>query len=341
MEITTMMIHPIVSVWLLLVILIPLIIACVLLWWQNRRESAGFHWVIRSLVLVCLFLVAIRPNIAGGSGNAGAANVDIYFVVDTTTSMIAEDYVNNAPRLNGVGTDIAKIVKGMAGARYSLITFGNDARVALPLTTDASAIVSASHVLYPEITYYAKGSSISQPLDLVKSLLEKSQKISPERQRFVYYFGDGEQTMSDSPRSFAPIAPLIDGGGVFGYGTDKGGKMQEISGYEDDSSTKRYIKDYSQSGSIPDAVSKIDEENLRSIATDMKVAYIYAGAGADIDSVIGKIDFSKLTPQNRDVSLREDIYWIPAIVLVLLLGIEIWYLIGHTFMSRYGKGEKS
>ena len=92
----------------------------------------------------------------------------------------------------------------------------------------------------------------------MKQQLIEAEKNSPERSRTIIYFGDGEQTVETSPKSFEPLKKYIDGGLVLGYGTAAGGRMKEYSDYSTSKEIK-YIKDYSQRGyPIPDAISKID-----------------------------------------------------------------------------------
>lgn len=332
-----MMFYPMISLW----VLIPLAAIglgwCGYQWWRTRKHSTGRRWIVRAAIVLCIIGIALRPTVSGGSGTAGAANVDVYLVVDTTSSMIAEDYKGQSARLEGVKADVASLVKGMAGARYSVVSFANETYTELPLTTDTTAVQAAVNILYPEITYYANGSSISQPVETLKTVLEKASETSPERQKFVYYFGDGEQTVDTAPGSFESLRPLIDGGGVFGYGTDQGGKMKEVTGYTTNE-TPKYIQDRTDTVTYKytDAISKIDEAALEKIASELGVPYIYAGDGADVNSVVANIDFTQLTATHRDLSLREDVYWILAVVLVLLLAWEAWSL-RKTITSIRGK----
>jgi Ca-activated chloride channel family protein len=337
-----MMFYPMISLW----VLVPLAVIglgwCAYQWWRNRKHSTSRRWIVRALIVLCIVGIALRPTVSGGSGTAGAANVDIYLVVDTTSSMIAEDYKGQTARLEGVKADIASLVKAMAGARYSVLSFANETYTELPLTTDATAVQSAVNILYPEITYYANGSSISQPVETLKTTLKKAAETAPERQKFVYYFGDGEQTVDKAPGSFESLRPLIDGGGVFGYGTNQGGKMKEVVGY-DTGKAPTYVQDRSDTTTYKyfDAVSKIDEAALEKIASELGVPYVYAGTGADVNAVVAQIDFSKLTATDRDLSLREDVYWILAIVLVLLFAWETWALRKTLTSVRKPGGRKS
>ncbi len=324
-----MMLYPLVSWWLIVLVCLP--IGGFVVWqlWTHRAHTGQrWAWVRRLAMVFMLFVIFLRPTLSGGHGEVGLANADIFFVVDTTVSMSAEDYDGSESRLEGVKADITELTKRLAGARFTILTFDNQAAVALPLTSDSSAVQSLTNALHTQLTSYAKGSTISQPVDLLKQEIQRVRQASPERKTLVYYFGDGEQTADGNPKSFASLASLVNGGGVLGYGTSQGGKMLEYFGYYDNSSKPEYITDYSNSSTYPltDALSKIDEGNLHTVASQMGVVYSHQTTPGSVDTVVTTIDTSSLTGVSRDANLREDVYWIAAIAVVLLLGYEAFTL---------------
>ena len=112
----------------------------------------------------------IGPSIPGKNLPAMALNVDVIFVVDTTTSMGAEDYDGDSERIVGVRKDIIAISEKLVGARFGLISFDTDARMDVPMTTDHSTLVSYVKSLSRESSTYSKGSSIDKPLELLKKV---------------------------------------------------------------------------------------------------------------------------------------------------------------------------
>ncbi len=88
-------------------------------------------------------------RLAGGQAQTATADLDVYFVVDTSTSMAAEDYNGTGTRLSGVKQDVMAIAKELAGAKFSLLTFDNKATVRMPLTRDATALQTAMTTLQP------------------------------------------------------------------------------------------------------------------------------------------------------------------------------------------------
>lgn len=287
---------------------------------SNRRTMLS--WVRRGVIVVLLLVVVARPGLAGGSAQASLSELNVFFVVDTTSSAAAEDWDGDEPRLVGMRSEIENITDELAGARFSLISFDSTAIQRVPLTDDTSAVVTAAKTMRQEVTYYSKGSSISEANTLLTSRLAAAHKADPQRANVVYYFGDGEQTSGSAPGSFASARADTDGGGVLGFGTTDGGRMKVFDGYGDEYSSKGYIKDKTRAGS-PDAVSRIDEKNLETIAGQLGVPYLHAQPGASLAPVVDRARGGHIVSTAGRTASVLDLYWIPAIPLFLLLLVEI------------------
>ena len=80
------------------VLLVLGVAALVAVWWNPSSrsmpgEARATHWRLPAMVLL-LGVAALRPAVPGDEVNASAANLNVYFVVDTTSSIIAEDYLS-------------------------------------------------------------------------------------------------------------------------------------------------------------------------------------------------------------------------------------------------------
>jgi Ca-activated chloride channel family protein len=301
-------IHPIMPVPLLLVVFA--LLAGFVGWQLARRDnrSRRMAWVLRAVMVLLVLLIALRPVLPGGGGAPQATtDVDVFFVVDTTTSIVAEDWDGDSPRLDGVKEDIAGLVSAYPGAKFALLTFDSSAVLRVPLTSDASAVSNTAQVMGPEITLYSAGSSISEANELLASTLGRAEEAEPDRARIVYYFGDGEQTSSSPAGDF-----------VFGYGTEEGGRMRVQTGYYDDDKTDDgYVSD--DSGG--DARSVIDEQNLRKIADQLGVDYAHRQPSVDapVASAPGGYGGSEA---NGPGAGTIELYWLPAAALFVLLAME-------------------
>ncbi|MEV7455812.1 VWA domain-containing protein [Pseudarthrobacter oxydans] len=330
-----MTLQPVLPWWLLL----PLIAAAgAVLGWQlrspgnisrpgnSRHQSggAGRRAGVRHALLVLLLVGAVlRPGLPGGTAQVATADLNVFFVVDTTTSMVAEDYGNAEPRMAGVRQDIAAIAEGLPGARFSVITFDTAAHVRMPLTTDTLALDTITSVLEPQVTAYAKGSSITAAREVLSERLTLARQSHPGRPRLVFYLGDGEQTSAKAPAPMDLEDGLVAGGAVLGYGTAGGGRMRENTGEEfDDGSTgagdASYLRDSNGDGAGY-AFSRIDEGRLQQIAGQLGVPYVHRSAGNPAapmlqDARPAAPDTGALTNAGQDGSLaaRTELYWIPA-----------------------------
>jgi len=324
-----MTLQPVMPWWLLL----PLIAAAVaVLVWQLRgpgtsrhqRGRAGRRAAVRHALLALLLVGALlRPGLPGGTAQAAAADLNVFFVVDTTTSMVAEDYGTTEPRMAGVRQDIAAIAEGLPGARFSVITFDTAAHVRMPLTTDTLALDNITSVLEPQVTAYAEGSSITAAREVLSERLTLARQSHPGRPRLVFYLGDGEQTSAEAPAPMDLEDGLVAGGAVLGYGTAGGGRMRENTGEEyDDGSTEAgdasYLRDSNGDGAGY-ALSRIDEIRLQQIAGQLGVPYVHRSAGNPAAPMLQDAhpdapDTGALTNAGQDGSLaaRTELYWIPA-----------------------------
>lgn len=298
-----------------------------------RFGAAGWRrgvlsWLPRVLMLTLLAAMLLRPAIPAETPLAAPTNADVYFVIDTTSSIGALDWNGGEPRLAGIRADVRALVGELAGARFSVIGFDGIATVRVPLTTDAAAVVTALDVARPETSVYGRGSSIGLAAPLLREELDRAANESQLRARVVYYFGDGEQTVAGDPESFASSAALIGGGAVFGYGSAAGAPMPVFKGAS--RPTDELIVD---PGTGAPALSAIDEGTLKAVATQLGVPYELR----DPASPVGPGDLH-VSSVDADGSLSRtsvfELYWVAALGIVGLLAIEFSRLGWAMFASR-------
>jgi Ca-activated chloride channel family protein len=309
--------QPVLNVFLLLLFFAPVVAAAVIVMTRPAKRGAPLWlWAMRLVMIVSCFVMLLRPGIPGGATQTLATDTDIVLVVDTTASIVAEDWDGDKPRLDGVRADIQAIVDEYPGARFALITFDAAADLRLPLTTDTTALISSLDVLRPEVTSQSRGSSVGIAAQMLSDTLTNAAESSPDRSRMVFYFGDGEQTDGSTPESFSDSAELTDAGGVFGYGTEEGGAMKLTTGGLD-GSDGGYIQ-YQGAN----AKSVIDEKNLNTIAEQLGVKYQHRTADAELtlpEAPSTTTSYSK----SGEIGNVTELYWIAALVVILLLAVEL------------------
>ncbi|MGO2860883.1 MAG: vWA domain-containing protein [Brevibacterium sp.] len=306
-----------------------------------RGDGPRWKWFVRMGVVAVLALALARPGVPiKSSTEEYEGNADVYFVVDTTTSMAAEDYDGDSTRLEGVKKDMLDLAKQFPGTRLSIITFASTASTAMPLTTDHAAFASAVDVLSPEMSANSNGSSITEAGQEIDERMRANQEDRPDNKSLVFYFGDGEQTVAEDPDSWAPFASRIDSGAVFGYGTKQGGKMRETQpfGYGggggigdepglgdpgDTGDTGGDQGDFIRDRDGNPGISTIDEGNLKRIASDLQVDYHHRDGKTSMDSVYSAPEYDQTLVKKDGRVTVDEYFWIPLILVFVWIAVEM------------------
>ncbi len=300
-------------------------LALALVWWpQPGSAQPSVVGRVRRTALVLFVLgAALRPGLPGAASvRVDSADLNVFFVVDTTTSSVAEDH-GGGTRLAGMRADITAIAGHLSGARFALITFDRTAVVRMPLTSDGAAVAAAADTLMPETSAWSQGSSVTVAGPLLQEMLDRAAQSHPERSRVVFYLGDGEHTAATGPAPLGVDRTLVTAGGaVLGYGTASGGQMRRSPG---------------SSGSSPDWVldpstraparSVIDEGRLRDIAGQLGVGYLHRSAGASVDPILDTVNRSALqqvsvAEDGPLAATRQELYWVALLGAFALLAWE-------------------
>jgi Ca-activated chloride channel family protein len=286
--------------------------------WSRRSERAG--WLLRALMVLLLVAIALRPRLGEESAPpTRTADLEVIVVLDRTTSMSARDWGSEQARLDGVRSDVAELVAALPTGRFTVLSFGRRVHTELPSTQDETVIHDVVDLLRREEVFAGDGSRLDRPLATVSALLAQLEERSPRRPRLVVLMGDGENTDPRAQASFAPLAPLLDAGLVLGYGTAGGARMP-------------LDEERSLAGWVPapgggDALSRIDEANLREIADELGVPYLHRTAPGGLDKVAAEWAdrFQEPDPAyvGADVSVGAELYWVLALLLLALVLVDL------------------
>lgn len=303
---------------------------------SDAPRAGAATWWRRAALVVVLAVVGLTPTT--GSTQTGGARVgaQLWFVVDRTGSMAAEDWgpgdpVVRAPglapepavqRLDGVRHDVVSLAGDLPGASYAVVAFADEAGTQLPLTDDVNAVRAWAQTVTQEVTAGSVGTSRDRALDVLTRSLQDARDRDPGMVRLVFYLSDGEQTADAEPGSFAQVAELVDGGAVLGYGTAAGAPMRQFDGTADPDAP--YIPD-------PDdparpALSRADEAALREVAAELGVPYVHRDAPTPTADLVAGVDVAALAAADgrTDLDTRRDLVWPFALVAGVLLAAEAW-----------------
>ncbi len=325
-----------------------------------RRGATARRWptVRRSLMAVLVTVMLAGPSVPGEARTI-TSNTEVWLVVDRTGSMAAEDWGSEGlPRLDGVREDARTILSSMAGARFSIQTWDSQLTTAVPLTTDESAVQSYLDTFHQEASEFSQGSAPDRPVQALARKLADARQKNPQNVRYLFVLTDGETsntTETFDPSTWAPLADLVDGGLVIGYGTAQGGPMRayrvgtgtgtgagegssgaqsgetSMSGAgEPGGGDAEYIRDYSQPGA-PVAISHIDEDALRGIADALGVDDVHSPDSSAIASAASSMmDGATLIAASREeLSTYRFVIWPFATALAALVAWEVWAMAGR------------
>lgn len=307
-----MIISPIIPIWLMAVLCIGLIILI-----KNKDIKV---FIRRLIIIMLLFIINLRIMVPTDNAKVMTSNLDIFFVVDSTLSMLAEDMSEKSNRLEAVKSDCKYILDELSGANYSVMTFNNEPKVITPLTKDSNMTLAAIDAISTMQENYATGSSMNKIIDDLEDALKKASEKN-DRKSVVFFISDGEITSDEKLESYSGTKKYISNGAVLGYGTEKGGNMKIKDSYTEKT---KYLEDTTSSTyPYPKAVSKIDENNLKQIAKDMGIDYINMSKQANIKSKLNQIKQAAVHDlDDTDKMLYNDIYFIFVIPLMILLIYE-------------------
>ena len=286
----------------------------------------------RFLIVVAVSIMGAGPSIHGEAQEV-TSTLEVYFVIDRTGSMAAEDWDGNKPRIDGVRNDVAIMMNILTGSRFSIMSWDSKVHTDLPLTSDASAVVSYMDSFDRELSSSSQGSSVNRPAqDLVK-LLKKNKERHPQNVRALFVFSDGE-TSNQNHWTSAPsgeasdwdaVKEYIDGGLILGYGTKEGGPMKVLRLGDTGSQSggePEYIHDASQPDN-PIAISKIDEAALEDVASRVGVDYVHSPDKSAIESHARSV-LDKATTLAESRNLKDTYRYIIWPFALLLGGLLAW-----------------
>ena len=306
-----MIINPIIPIWVMAII-------CIFFLFLRRKGKV--NTIRKFLIIILLFVINMRIMVRDGNVPTVMPKVDVLFVVDNTISMLAEDYNGDGRRIDAVKADCEYITEQIPGASFSVISFGDSVQRMIPYTVDANMTVETIGLLHGQPKYHAQGTSLNEVMGKMEQMLADER----ENYKILFFISDGEVVNSEDLKSYQGLDKYVDGGAVLGYGTEAGGPMKTVEYFEDEEDAE-YLYYYDDNYDEKLAISKIDEGNLKSIASDFGIGYVHMTNQTEINSTIkdlqAKVSNLEITEDMESKEGYADIYYLFVIPLVLLL---IW-----------------
>ncbi len=274
------------------------------------------HIINRILMIILLFIISQRPIILQENEQESQYDsklLDIIFVVDRTVSMNAIDVDNNT-RLEAIKKDCNKIIETFPDSYYLLMLFDTFPNIEYPLVNEIGILkemINNIDIVRPNNVNGV--ATLKAPYEELKNVL-KTPKRDRNVKRIVFFMSDGEVNSSNKEdkdfSGYKDISSMIDNGMVIGYGTASGAKIK--------------VKDtFLNNGN---AISKIDENNLKTFASNLKIDYIHRINSNDIEKKLE--DIKKIIENdNTDdkINIKGELYSYFTGALLVLLLLELLY----------------
>ena len=278
-------------------------------------------------------LIIIRPTLQPETVNREASNLNIWFVVDATGSMVARDVENGSKRrFEKVQEDITNIVHSVPGAKYALIAQDFNTYDAMPLSYNADAIIAAEPNLMPKYSLYAQATSLKQMLAYATKRISSYYAKNPDRINALVIMSDGEDVSDENLALAGMVSPYINYAAVLGYGSTEGSLIEEILSpyrYDENPSliSDEYVRYYGNNVNVTvdgehRVISKLNEKNLNEMASLTKGQYYHRENGDVPGEIINSLkNASQIVKEKKteNTTSRGEIYYIFAMGLLLLI----------------------
>jgi len=274
--------------------------------YSNLKNYFGYQGKLKIFIIRSLFVFSIislivgisRPRILSVDEDIKVEVIDIILVLDTSSSMLAEDFKPN--RLEAVKNAANEFISNRKGDRIGLLVFGKETFIQCPLTIDyavLSNLLTEVTVMEPKYDGTAIGVAIASAVNRLRN--------SDSKSKVIILLSDGSNNAgSIDPISAAKIA-----------------KEYGIRVYTIGAGTKQSITQIPGRGFVR---NEIDEETLEGIAQETNAKYFRATDKNSLSSIyseIDKLERSEITV-NYFSSYKEIYIWFIVAGFILIMVSE-------------------
>lgn len=205
---------------------------------MNIKAVSKFKFLKNVLITLGLILIVyslMGPQTFQGFFELKKEGLDIYFLIDTSKSMLVEDI--QPDRITRTKKIIGDIIDSLEGDRIGFIPFSSDAYIQMPLTDDYNLAHMFLDVIDTNMIG-GGGTNIEAAINLAYKSFEKTSSTD----KVLIIISDGEEHETDSIKTAENINDKNLKIYTIGVGTEKGGL---IPIYDDnENKTSGYMKDF-------------------------------------------------------------------------------------------------
>lgn len=221
----------------------------------SRQLHTGYNNIFIKLLLRVVYFSLLIISLLGPSFGADKKEVktvgkDIFFAVDLSESMNAQDIAPS--RLRKVKYELKNLVEAFSTDKMGLIIFSSEAFIQCPLTFDQSAVNLFIETLSTELVPNS-GTDFAPPLAMALSKFQLEQdNPTQQKSKVIILISDGEDFGDES----TDVAKELESYGIkvftLGVGTEEGARIPDANGFKKDQDGNVVVTELN-----PDALEKI------------------------------------------------------------------------------------
>jgi Ca-activated chloride channel family protein len=267
--------------------------------WARIR---GLPTLLRTLGIALAIIALARPQERNVIREQFAEGVDIMMVLDTSTSMRAQDFQPN--RFEAAREVGAEFIQGRLSDRIGLIVFAAKAYTQAPLTLDYDFLLRMMEEV--EVGVIEDGTAIGTALAMAVNRLKETEAVS----KVVILLTDGQNNRGEiDPVTASEVAEAL-GVRVYAIGVGAYGEAPFVIDHPFAGKQRRMMP------------VEIDEDMLRSVAEKTGGAYFRATDNEALRQIyeqIGDLEKTKIEERTyMDYEERFALFLWPAFGLILL-----------------------
>lgn len=299
---------------------------------HHNTDGKPLDWIRRGIIALITVIMSLGPTVLVSNSTQATNGTDVFFAVDITGSMAVKDATYGSDtkitRINAAKDAIKGLMSMYSGANFAAVSFGASADLAVPPTSDVSAMNNWLNDLQVEPTAVSNGTLLSEPVNTLLTAMQTVHKEHPNNIIVLYYISDGNETSKQTLQSFSSLRQFVDAGAALGVGSTDGGKIPYVT------ATMMNSSDYGTNWIVDptthkDAISKEDPKALEQIADQFGGTSLMLSSTSTVKKLSADTSHTYLVRQTKRKHMQRNIaVWPYAIVLVILclweLGVDLY-----------------
>lgn len=205
---------------------------------------------LRTIYFALFIIALLGPSFGVNKKEIKTVGKDIFFAIDLSESMNAEDIAPS--RLRKVKFELKKLAEAFSADKMGLIIFSSEAFIQCPLTYDQSALNLFIETLSTELVPNS-GTDFAPPLEMASSKFQLDQENpTQQKSKIIVLISDGEDFGDES----TDVAKELESYGIkvftLGVGTEEGARIPGENGFKRDDKGNLVITELN-----PDALERI------------------------------------------------------------------------------------